>query len=301
MEHHLTLLFLPTLALAGPYPGVAGTTGSGAISKSDPAIVAWAAGHSEIIYGSDVDATWRTPIKATGPAADDVYDIVCLGNGGRITIYFPHPIAAGPGPDFAVFENSFSHTFLELAFVEVSSDGVHFHRFANDSLTASPVGAFGSVDPTNISGFAGKYMQGHGTPFDLADLPADPTLDKQRIIFVRLIDIIGDGNTKDSSGDPIYDPTPTIGSGGFDLDAIAVLHQDDGPFAITRHGFNAGNYRLEWQSNPASSYRVETCTDLEDWKPAATVPASATTGLTDWTTAASNDPKRFWRVIRLAP
>jgi hypothetical protein len=38
-----------------------------------------------------------------------------------------------------------------------------------------------------------------------------------------VVDIVGDGAALDSFGHPIYDPTPTIGTGGFDLDAIAVL------------------------------------------------------------------------------
>ncbi len=296
-----SLFLLPTLALAGPYPGAAGTAASDAIPKADPRILAWAAGHSEIVYGTDVDATWRTPAKATGPAVGDSFDIVSLGNGGRITMYFPHPVSDGSGPDFAVFENGISHTFLELAFVEVSSDGVNFHRFPNDSLTASAVGAFGSVDPTNLSGLAGKYIQGFGTPFDLAAVPDSPTLDKQRVVFIRLIDIIGNGQTKDSGGDPIYDPTPTIGSGGFDLDAIAVLHLNDGPFPIVTHGFEDEEFVLEWRSNPASSYRIETGITLDDWQPADTPATSTTTALTRWTTSAPGDSKRFWRVVRIDP
>ncbi|MGD9504757.1 MAG: PEP-CTERM sorting domain-containing protein, partial [Syntrophobacteraceae bacterium] len=135
-------------------------------------------------------------------------------------------IGDGDGWDFAVFENSFNDTFLELAYVEVSSDGVNFFRFSNDSLTASAVGAFGAVDPTNIDGLAGKYKQGYGTPFDLAELAGvSDLLDIYNIYYVRIVDIIGDGTYLDSSGDPIYDPYNTVGSGGFDLDAIGVIHE----------------------------------------------------------------------------
>ena len=142
---------------------------------------------------------------------------------------FDPPISNGPGWDFAVFENSFSDTFLELAYVEVSSDGVHFVRFDNDSLTAGPVGGFGAIDPTNIDGFGGKYRQGFGTPFDLADLSTkDDVLDGlvmlNEIANVRIIDIVGDGTYFDTSGDVIWDPYPTSQSAGFDLDAVGVRY-----------------------------------------------------------------------------
>ena len=142
---------------------------------------------------------------------------------------FDPPLSNGSGWDFAIFENSFSDTFLELAYVEVSSDGVHFIRFDNDSLTVDPVGGFGATDPTNIDGFGGKYRQGFGTPFDLADLSTkDDVLDGlvklNEIGYVRIIDIIGDGTFFDTSGDVIWDPYPTAQSAGFDLDAVGVRY-----------------------------------------------------------------------------
>jgi len=130
-----------------------------------------------------------------------------------------------------VFENSFSDTFLELGYVEVSSDGVNFFRFGNDSLTESPVGGFGAVDPTDIGGFAGKYRQGYGTPFDLALLiDTSGLLDTNNVKWVRIVDIVGDGGCLDTSGDVIYDPYPTMGSAGFDLDAIGVLNMRTADF-----------------------------------------------------------------------
>ena len=89
----------------------------------------------------------------------------------------------------------------------------------------SPVSAFGSLDTTNIDGLAGKYRVGFGTPFDLADLRGvDPSLNVDRVTHVRIIDVVGDGSSLDSQGDPIYDPYPTVGSAGFDLDGVAALH-----------------------------------------------------------------------------
>ena len=37
--------------------------------------------------------------------------------------------------DFCVFENAFNDSFLELGFVEVSSNGNDFYRFPSTSFT----------------------------------------------------------------------------------------------------------------------------------------------------------------------
>jgi len=243
-----------------PFHGAAGTADTSAIFKSDAAIVAWATGYQDLQYGVGVADNWKTPAKALGAAEGQAFEIVCLGRGGQITLTFANPITNGDGVDFAVFENSFSDGFLELAWVEVSSDGVHFVRFPNISYTEGPVGPFGAVvDPTKIHGFAGKYRAGYGTPFDLSELQlaydaaiADtdvsftaayedsleanfPFLDLADIRYVRLIDVVGDGTAGDVDGNAvddsdvegaiIYDPFPTSGSPGFDLDAVAVLNQ----------------------------------------------------------------------------
>jgi hypothetical protein len=218
---------VPVVSIAGPYPPGAEVQGSSAIHMDDPAFVGWATGYTDYIAGTQVDTTWQTPEKALGEAVGDPYDIVCLGRGGQITPTFNPPIEDGEGWDFAIFENSFSDTFLELAYVEVSSDGINFARFDNDSLTAEPVGAYGSIDPTDIDGLAGKYRLSYGTPFDLADLAdkdeiTSGIVNLSNISYVRIIDIIGDGTYVDTSGDIIYDPYPTINSAGFDLEAIGV-------------------------------------------------------------------------------
>ncbi len=223
----LALTALP--AFAGPYAPAADQSGSTAIYMDDPVFAAWATGWENYSIGSNVDVTWQTPDKALGKAIGDSYDIVSLGRGGSITLTFDNPIVNGSGYDFAVFENSFSDNALELGYAEVSSDGTNFYRFANDSLTSSPVGGYGSVDPTNITSLAGKYRQGYGTPFDLMSLNGISGLDINNIGYVRIVDIVGDGNHFDTSGDVIYDPYPTSGSAGFDLDAIGVLHQSPVP------------------------------------------------------------------------
>jgi len=210
--------------IAGPYAPAAGQPGSTAIDKDDAAIMGWATGWLNYLPGVECDETWQVPEMALGKAEGTSSAIVCLGRSGEITLTFDGVIQNGVGADFAVFENSFADTYLEFAYVEVSSNGTDFFRFPGDSLTASPVGAFGSTNPTDVHNLAGKYRQGYGTPFDLADLPDDPLLDKGAVRYVRLIDIVGDGNDLDAGGDPIYDPFPTSGSAGLDLDAVAVLH-----------------------------------------------------------------------------
>jgi hypothetical protein len=240
-------LILFFAALSIPFSGDADTP----IDMNSSAIKGWATGYQNLAYGSGVDNTWKTPQKALGKATGDTYDVVSLGNGGQITMTFSPPINNGSGPDFAVFENSISDSFLELAWVEVSSDGIHFVRFFNYSLSTNPVGTYGTVDPAKVSGLASKFIKGKGTQFDLQHLediynnPNDPSLphsaftpsfrnqltnnfpylDLDNIRYVRIIDIIGDGNAFDAFGNKICDPHPTSGSGGFDLEAVAVMNQ----------------------------------------------------------------------------
>jgi hypothetical protein len=223
------IIAVAATAAAGPYAPAAGKTGSTAVSMDDPAIIYWASGWVDYIPGDNLASTWTNPQKALGPAEGTSFEVVSLGSGGSITMTFDPPLSNGSGWDFAIFENSFSDTFLELAYVEVSSDGVHFIRFDNDSLTAGPVGGFGATDPTNIDGFGGKYRQGFGTPFDLADLSTkDDVLEGlvklNEIAYVRIVDIIGDGTFFDASGDVVWDPYPTAQSAGFDLDAVGVRY-----------------------------------------------------------------------------
>lgn len=265
------VITLAPVAMAGPYAPEAGLPGSTAIASDDPSIVAWATGWQDYLPGPEVSSSFQTPDKALGaaapPAEADAFDIVSLGQGGSIVLTFARPITDGPGADFAVFENSNVQGFLELAFVEVSSDGVHYVRFPNDSLTASPVGPFANlVDPTEVDGFAGKYTLAQGTPFDLADLPPDGNLDPRAISHVRLVDVIGNGSVTDSSGDIIYDPYPTAISAGFDLDAVGVIHEARPryPVAATIELAPTG-WVLRWDSATTRTYLVESSDNLRDW------------------------------------
>lgn len=227
-------------ALAGPFPPAAGQPGSDAIPADDARITLWATaaeitrGPSNIASANPVPVSFGEAEDALGPAdatPDEPYTVVSLGDGGSVTLTFDSPFGDIPGPDFAVFENSFSASFLELAHVEVSSDGVNFFRFPSTSLTPvnANIGQGGSVDPTDIRNLAGKYLAGHGTPFDLAELrSASPTLDLHRVTHVRIIDAVGTNDpahaSLDSKGAVVIDPYPTnYYTGGFDLDAVGVF------------------------------------------------------------------------------
>ena len=160
-------------------------------------------------------------------------NVISLGDGGVATMIFALPITDGPGPDFAVFENSFEDYFLELAFVEVSSDGMHFVRFPASSLTSSAkqIGPFDRIpDVRKLNNLAGKYRGGYGTPFDLSELKDSAGIDIQSITHIRVIDVIGSIDPRfasyDVNGNIINDPWPTpFPTCGFDLDAIAVINE----------------------------------------------------------------------------
>ncbi|WP_417214180.1 DUF5074 domain-containing protein [Bizionia sp.] len=219
----------------GIYPPPAGQSETTAIAQEDALFVDWASG-ADVTRGliniSDSGSGYATVGVESNVIGIANNAIISLGDGGDAILTFDTPITDGSGYDFAVFENSFSDTFLELAFVEVSSDGVNYFRFPSHSQTQTDtqVGGFGAVDATYINNLAGKYRAGFGTPFDLSDIPNNPLLDKTRITHVKVIDAIGTIDpafaTYDSYGNMINDPYPTpFGSGGFDLDAIGVINQ----------------------------------------------------------------------------
>ena len=170
--------------------------------------------------------------EAFGPATSSSTDVVSLGRGGSITLDLGGTMADGPGAEIAVFENGLSGAdglvFAELGFVSVSSDGSTFTRFPTATRREQTVDAFESVDPTLYSGFAGLHPAGSGTAFDLAELADQPevvdgSVSLSAIRYVRITDVIGDGSTTADDGNPIYDPYPTTGSAGFDLDGVAIL------------------------------------------------------------------------------
>ncbi|OEU75727.1 MAG: hypothetical protein BA864_06625, partial [Desulfuromonadales bacterium C00003093] len=230
----------------GPYGENDGIHGGNCLSPEnyppvDSRIKGWAT--SVVDYWRPEGLTPGDPEMVLGQPGG-TFHVLSLGDGGWIIVTFDRTIANGPGPDFVVWENGFvSRTpgfdpgmlWAELMFVEVSSDGSHFVRFPSVCLNPDPMGGFGCIDPTYYHNVAGKHPNGNdgrdeGTPFDLNDLHDDPlvidgTVDLNNIQYVKLIDVIGDGSTYDSLGNPMWDPYPTpFGTGGADLDAVAVLN-----------------------------------------------------------------------------
>ena len=288
MKHFRTVLLIVSLLAAGglaayeppvfPYDGGAGEEGSVAIAYDSKDIVAWASSVYDIEYGEEVADEWKVPSRGLGPASSDTSGVVVLGRGGRIILSFDVPIRDGPGFDFAVFENGISDTFLELAYVEVSSDGIHFVRFPNYSLTALPVGGFGNLQPEQVHGYAGKHRVGFGTPFDLSVLSSAydaavlgnggfsggfrdqlidgyPFLDPDEVRYVRLIDIPGDGSMLDCEGFEIFDPYPTVITSGFDLDAVGVLN----------HGTTQVQSFSDWSAERGLGNNPIADTDEDKW------------------------------------
>lgn len=231
------VFFLFPLYCFAQFPPPAEQTGSTAIFKDSSVIVGWATG-CKIIRGwqNIADTTLGKAdagdsSMATGAAGTN--GIVSLGDGGSAILTFDHPIINGNSWDFAVFENSFSDSFLELAFVEVSSDGVNFFRFPSTSLTDTniQIASFGELDATKINNLAGKYRVFFGTPFDLQELSEIPGLDVNNITHIKITDVVGsidkDYATYDAFNHKINDPWPTaFGSSGFDLDAVGVINQN---------------------------------------------------------------------------
>ena len=196
---------------------------SNAISINDSRIVSWAKG-VEVQRGYQGNSTTLLATYGKHYMAQDMPDstttsAISLGRKGEAIISFDRPIYNGHGYDFAVYENGFDTNFLELAFVEVSSNGVDYFRFPSQSISSSE----SDVSPSKIHNLAGKYPLGWGTPFDLDDIDDHPSLDKVNIRFVKLIDVDG-GNDIDSYGNIIYDATSSGPSTGFDLTGVCVLN-----------------------------------------------------------------------------
>jgi hypothetical protein len=148
------------------------------------------------------------PPQGAGASAGSL-DVLSLGKGGCIVLSATNTeIIDEDGPDLLVFENPFSG-FFETGVVSVSGDGNTWATFpcaATDKAAnypgcagthyvyASPENGIDPTDPTTAG----------GDPYDLRDLG----LASAR--YVRICD----------SGQNGYAGT----SGGFDLDAVAVVH-----------------------------------------------------------------------------
>lgn len=160
-------------------------------------------------YGQDAfpDVVLGPPTGGEGGNAS--LDVLSLGREGVIELEFTDiGLVDGEGPDLLVFENPFTG-FYEPGQVGVSEDGLTWLDWpcaAEDAAGAFPgcagVGLVYS-NPTNGVDPTDPAVAG-GDAFDLADLGL------ARARFVRITD----------AGVSSYDGI----SGGFDLDAVAVVH-----------------------------------------------------------------------------
>jgi len=203
------------------------------IYYNHPSIKMWASSYKIVRGFVRIDDREAGRVTAGEPSsclgkADGI--TVSLGDSGIAVVSFVEPVLNIPGYDFAVFENSFDGSFLELAFVEVSSDSLKWVRFPSTSLTPvdQQTGTFGLTNPALINNLAGKYKLYYGTPFDLEELKDSTGLDINEIKYIKIIDVIGCIDNRfasyDAYGFKINDPWPTpFPTGGFDLDAVAVL------------------------------------------------------------------------------
>jgi hypothetical protein len=238
----ITICLLACGAIANAqYAPQAGITGSTAIPAGSSMFTAWATGCT-ITRGYLDIAQSAMGFVSSGDSSMGVgtvdHSVVSLGDSGTAVLSFAAPIYNGPGADFAVFENGFQNpadieeAFLDLAFVEVSSDGVSYFRFPSASetpLDTQIAGAGMYMNARKINNLAGKYVSNYGTPFDLSELSGLPGLDVDHIVSVRLVDVIGTIGalaSYDAAGKKINDPYPSpFPTGGFDLDAVGVIHQ----------------------------------------------------------------------------
>ena len=152
------------------------------------------------------------PPQGRGENAGSLH-VLSLGQAGAIVLGFDRDIVDGPGDDLIVFENAFraasGDIWAETAIVGVSEDGVTFFDWpceADDVAGGFP-GCAG-VTPTLVTATNGLSPYdpavAGGDAFDLASVGLT------RARFVRIVD----------SGQNTYEGT----SGGFDLDAVAVVH-----------------------------------------------------------------------------
>ncbi|MCA8972700.1 MAG: hypothetical protein KDC95_23130 [Planctomycetes bacterium] len=202
--------------------------------------------------GSGVAPGFRDPSKALGAPVgagrtSGSLDVVSLGLSGSLTLGFDRPLTDGPGADFIVFENAFyvglgAACYAEVAFVEVSSNGVDFARFETSYVgPQQSIGAYGALPCGSWRGLAGTTptlanptlhpeidvrdpARAGGDPFDLASLRDHPLVKLGRInlayiTHVRIVDV-EDGKERDSFGRLIRDPS----AGSCDIDAVSGIH-----------------------------------------------------------------------------
>jgi len=254
----------------GQFHAAPGSTNTSAMHKDSLAFVSWAKSCTVTRGWQDASdtslGTATVGVDANGTLKAGDNPIVSLGDGGIAVLTFSNSIRNGMGYDFAIFENGFADNFLELAFVEVSSDGINFFRFPATSNTqfTTQIGAFDPLDCTRLNNFAGKYRANYGTPFDLEELKNISGLNVNAITHVKIIDVVGSITPSlasyDMNNNPVNDPFPTaFGSGGFDLDAVGVINED--PASMVENSYSN---HIQVYPNPSKDFLIIKTTGLTE-------------------------------------
>lgn len=251
------LLIALALAALAPVLAVAQFADTGQVNneydRSDGFIMGWATGVVDYEVGLLDHAQPELGYADYGMATDVLGASgtpFSLGDAGWITVTFDTAVMNGPGDDFVVFENGFAYNgvFMELGFVEVSTNGVDFARLPALCRRTTQPGPWDSSDPADFYNLAGNHVGGTG--FDLEDLvvAGDPlvaagTVNLNHIEYVRVVDVIGDivGGTTDYLGRPVADPYPTTSAScGMDLTGVGVINRGVVPIeSVTWGGLKA--------------------------------------------------------------
>jgi hypothetical protein len=206
--------------------------------RTDGTLAIWADDVVDYSRGYQDYAQTELGMASFGVTTDvlgDAGTAFSLGDGGSITLTFPTTITNGAGDDFVVFENGFvwEGVYMELGFVEVSSDGIIFSRLPALCRLATQPGPWTTSDPAQFYNLAGNFAGGTG--FDLNDLILNNDtnviaglVNLDAITHVRVVDVVGDiagsGATFDYLGRAVADPYPTPGeSCGMDITGVAVI------------------------------------------------------------------------------
>lgn len=232
----IVFVLWPIVSYSQSFAPAPGEIGSTAIYKDSSVFVSWATGVSvtrgylDIQNPNEGYTSFGVPEDAIGEPIGNF--VVSLGDGGQAILTFNRPITNGIGPDFAIFENGFADHYIELAFVEVSSNGIDYVRFPaiSEEQNDTQIDNFSFSNCAYFSNFAGKYRANYGTPFDLEELIDSNEVDVNAITHIKLIDVVGSIDpqfgTVDSQGNIINDTYPTaFPSGGFDLDGVGVINE----------------------------------------------------------------------------
>lgn len=173
-------------------------------------LVSFSPGPSAGYGASSLPGVVLGPPQGGGAKAGGL-DVVSLGQGGTVVVALDdQPLIDGPGPDLVVFENAFAG-FIETGRVAVSADGVTWHEWPCAAQQAPNYPGCAGVTPVFSAPDNGI------SPLDVA-LAGGDAFDLQALGAIgpgpwRLVRITDTGFNQYLGN-----------SGGFDLDAVAVIH-----------------------------------------------------------------------------